>query len=206
MRLPSYSLSVVVASALFLTGCGYSAHPLSDPLKSKADARLAGVWRMRGDKGVMYCHIGVVGEKLPPSVMRAVAIMHEEGKMKGPVEYLLFPTVLGTKTYLNLTGGEEQQINLLQQKGWTDETANSYFFLKYQLEGDKLTVWNINDDAKRQAIESGKVKGEIDPKNKSSRFTDTTENLARFVAEAGDGLFSKTPWLRLERVEGAAKP
>jgi hypothetical protein len=31
-------------------------------------------------------------------------------------------------------------------------------------------------------------------------FTDTTENLAKFVAEAGDGLFSKDA-LRLERVK-----
>lgn len=31
-------------------------------------------------------------------------------------------------------------------------------------------------------------------------FTDTTENLARFIAEAGDSLFAKEP-LRLERVK-----
>jgi hypothetical protein len=38
-------------------------------------------------------------------------------------------------------------------------------------------------------------------KNKPTRFTDTTENVARFVTESGDSLFAKEPE-RLERVGG----
>jgi hypothetical protein len=70
-------------------------------------------------------------------------------------------------------------------------------------EGDALLLWGMDGDAKRQAIEGGKIKGVIEEReHHGSRveFTDTTENVARFVAGAGDGLFSKDV-LRLERVK-----
>ena len=63
--------------------------------------------------------------------------------------------------------------------------------------------WGMDGDAKRQAIEGGKIKGVIEEReHHGSRiaFTDTTEDVARFVAGAGDGLFSKDV-LRLERVK-----
>jgi hypothetical protein len=70
------------------------------------------------------------------------------------------------------------------------------------VEGDTLVVWMMGRDAKEQAITAGKVKGliaqGIDPT--ASRFTDTTENLARFVAAAGDSLFTHEA-LRLEKVK-----
>ena len=56
---------------------------------------------------------------------------------------------------------------------------------------------------KKRAVEAGKIKGVIEKDqdgNPRASFTDTTENLAKFVAEAGDGLFS-TDMLRLERVK-----
>jgi len=66
-----------------------------------------------------------------------------------------------------------------------------------------LTLQWIDGDAKKRAIEAGKIKGAIEKDqdgNTRFHFTDTTENLARFVAESGDTLFSKDA-LRLERVK-----
>jgi len=60
----------------------------------------------------------------------------------------------------------------------------------------------MDGDARKRAIDGGKVKGVV--QENKSKFTDNTENLARFVAEAGDGLFSKEP-IKLERVEMAGK-
>ena len=69
---------------------------------------------------------------------------------------------------------------------------------RHKFDGDKLVVYEIDGEAKRKAIERGKAKGTL--KDNSAKFTDTTENLARFVSEAGDSLWAtKTPG-HLERV------
>jgi hypothetical protein len=62
----------------------------------------------------------------------------------------------------------------------------------------------MDAEAKKQAIKAGKVKGVIEPVKDGSdriRFTDTSENVARFVAGAGDGLFSTKGLARMERVK-----
>jgi hypothetical protein len=77
------------------------------------------------------------------------------------------------------------------------EAVDSYY-IKYQVDGDKLVVWPIDEKAKLQATKDSTIKGVID-KDKPAKFIDATENVARFVIETGDSLFSKEP-LRLERV------
>ena len=191
-----------LVTCLLLVGCDDSKTPLSDPAASKPDERLVGVWRFQGEHGqVTYYHIGHVGEKLPEGVMGVVGVTHREKKMERPFELLLFPTTLDGKTYLNVTGGKEEQIKLIEEKGW--KAVDSYFIFKYKVEGDKLLVWVMDGDAKKGAIESGKIKGVIE-KNKPAKFTDTTENLARFVAQPGDTLFPNQP-IRLGRVKEAGK-
>jgi hypothetical protein len=92
---------------------------------------------------------------------------------------------------------------LLEEKGWTPETVNTYWIYRYQVTGDVLTMQGIDGDAKRRAVKVGKIKGAIG-KDKDGNdwvlFTDTTENLVKFVGEAGDDLFSKNV-VRLERVK-----
>jgi hypothetical protein len=61
----------------------------------------------------------------------------------------------------------------------------------------------MDGDAKKRAIEAGKIQGVVEQDANGATkvyFTDTTENLAKFVAAAGDELYSKDT-LRLERVK-----
>jgi len=197
-------LLFVAAFSLLLTSCFDTKNPLSDPQKSKADDRLAGVWRFRGDGGEMnYYHIGHAGAKLPASVMRVVSVQHlPDGTMQSG-ELLVFPTTIGDKAYLNVTEAKPPQLKLLEETGWIDETFNEYLLLRYQITGDVLTIQLIDQEAKKRAVEAGKIKGMSEKDqdgNTRVHFTDTTENLAKFVAEAGDTLFSKDG-LRLERVK-----
>ena len=200
---------LAVAVCFFASGCDDSKNPLSDPQTSKTDERQVGVWRLRNSDGVGYYHIGQAGGKLPGSVMRVVEVTHSQKKLEYPHEYLVFPTTLGGKTYLSVTEGKEQQVKLLEEKGWKPEVVDSYYILKYQVDGDKLLVWTMDADAKKRAIESGKIKGVIEKKKdqyaSTVKFIDTTENLARFVAEAGNGLFPNEP-LRFEKVDESKKP
>lgn len=190
---------------LLLTSCFDSTVPLSEPDKSEVDERLAGVWRVEGKKGeVNYYHIGRFGDSLPESVMRVVGVTHtKDGKIRSAGELLIFPTTIEGKSFLNVTGGQDQRIKLVAEQGWTPETVATYLIFRYQVTGDSLTVQGIDRAAKQRAIEGGKIKGVIEKRDHGFTkvvFTDTTENLARFVAENSDDLFSKEV-VRLERVK-----
>jgi len=199
------SLTLVAVAFLLFAGCDDSKHPLSDPQKSKPDTRLTGVWRLRGDGGeVTYYHLGTMGDKVPASLMRVVVVTHlKDGGLQRSGEMLLFPTTLGTNTYLNLAEADSQQFELLEKKGWNSHTLGAFLLPKYRVEENTLLVWPVDWDAKKAAIQAGKVKGVVEKRDSGGEkvmFTDTTANLARFVAGAGDSLFAKEP-LRLERVE-----
>jgi hypothetical protein len=204
-RIPG--LLSLAALCLLLTSCFDSKVPLSDPGDSKPDQRLADVWRLRNDDGsVTYYHIGHPGDSLPQSVMRVIGIQHTtDGEIKLEGQLLIFPTTIGEKAYLNVADGEDKQIKLVEEKGWTPETVSSYWIFMYEITGDTLKIWTMDREAKETAIKSGKVKGKIEEDKEKFAvttviFTDTTENLAKFVAEAGDDLFSKDA-VRLERVK-----
>jgi len=195
-----------VAACLCASGCDDSKNPLSDPQTAKPDERLIGVWRGPDGDGDVYYHIGHAGEKFPASVMRIVEIRHDKGNMEPPEEYLAFPTAIKGKTYLNLVhGGDTNMVKRLDEKGWKAVDVDCYTFLKYELDGDTLVMWIIGEQAKQESIEGGKINGVTKP-NEISKFTDTTDNLAHFVAEAGDSLWNTEEPCRLERLDLGQKP
>ena len=201
---PLFLLSVVVC--LCASGCDDSKNPLSDPKTSKADERLLGVWRGPNGDGEVYYHVGHAGENFPNNVMRIMEITHTNGEVEVPEEYLAFPTVIGDKTYLNLVhDGNEKLVKRFDKKGWKAADVDCYTFFKYKFDGDKLVMWIIDEQAKQNGIKAGKVKGVAEP-NKIAKFTDTTENVARFVAEAGDSLWDTQEPSRLERVSVGKRP
>jgi hypothetical protein len=198
----------VAAACLLGTSCD-SKNPLSDPGQSKPDPRLAGLWRSKDpDGGVEYYHVGGAGDKLPESVMQVVLVTHDKnGQLKDPGVMLMFPTVLGNTAFLNVgidwsTNVRNSAVDGLKQEGWKPGVLEIYSIFKYRIEGDTLLLWLMAEDAKEQAIRSGKIKGDVPEKGKigPSRFTDTMENVARFFTAAGESLFEKEP-KRLERVK-----
>ena len=195
----------VAALCLLFTSCVDSKVPLSDPNMSKPDERLAGVWRKWDDVGGgPYYHFARAGDKLPASVMRMASNSHKSDvTTEQSVPLLLFPTTIGDKTYLNVADGREPQTKLVEEKGWTPDTVTAYLIVRYQVTGDVLTMQGIDGDAKKRAIQAGKIKGAIARDSSGAIrvfFTDTTENLAKFITAAGDDLFSKDV-LKLERAK-----
>ncbi|MCS7305753.1 MAG: hypothetical protein NZ602_11690 [Thermoguttaceae bacterium] len=189
----------MVAGSIFLVGCVDSIKPLVDPQKAKPDKQLVGLWRqVRPDGEVSFYHIGQPGDEWPEGVFRVVVLTHREGRLEPPAEILLFPTQVAGRSYLNIAELKPGLLELIKEKGW--EAVQGYFIWRYQIEGDRLTVWAMDNNAKRRAIETGKLKGEITSGQfQVAKFTDTPENLARFLSEAGDSLFSNEP-VRLERL------
>ena len=195
-----------VAVCLLVSGCDDSKNPLSDPKTSQADERLVGVWRGPNGDDDEYYFVGHAGEKFPDNVLRLVVINRGDRKVKTPEEYLVFPAAIGDKTYLNVIhDGNNNLVKRLDEKGWKAVDVDCYTFLKYKIDGDKLVMWIIDEGAKDRAIKDGKVKGVVEP-FEISKFTDTTDNLARFVAKAGDSLWNTQEPCRLERVNVGKKP
>jgi hypothetical protein len=195
----------MAATCLLFTSCFDSKVPLSDPGKSKADERLTGNWQLRNDDGSVNSYrFALAGGKLPASVMRVTGSSRKpDGTTEQFDPLLLFPTTIGKKTYLNVTDGTEPKVKLVEEKGWTAETVNTYLIYRYQVTGDTLTVQWMDGDAKKRAVEAGKIKGKIEKDqdgNDRVHFTDTTENLTKFITAAGDDLFAKDV-LKLERVK-----
>lgn len=193
---------LLVAMCLFVVGCDDSKVPLSDAKTSKPDDRLIGVWR----DADTYYYIGRAGEKFPKSVLRIIGVELSGGKLEAPEEYLAFPTVLGNKTYLNLIEDTGQTVSKqVDKKGWDKIEIDKYSFFKYQFDGDKLMAWMVDDTVKKKMIRSGKIKGETSS-DAPAYFTDTMENVARLVAEAGDDLLDLKEVATLERVVVPQKP
>lgn len=192
-------VGMVVAGSVFLAGCVDSAKPLVDPQKTKPDKRLVGLWRHVGEDGqVSFYHIGQAGQEWPEGVFRVVGVSHQGGKLEPPVEMLLFPAQVGSTSYLNIAEVKPDLVEKIKQQGW--EAVQGYFIWRYQIDGERMSIWPMDNEAKRQAIESGNLKGEISTgKFRFAKFTDTPEKLIRFLNEAGEKLFSKEA-VRLERL------
>lgn len=196
------SLGVLLIACVLAAGCEDSTNPLSEPAASKADKQLIGVWRHKDDEGTTYYHVGTLGGNAPDSVLRVVTVvLDKNGELEEPDQAIAFPTTIAGVNYLNVASAKPEQLAQIREKGWQAGLLDSYFILKYRVEDGALLAWHIDYDAKKEAIEAGKIKGEIKQADDGGvrRFTDTSQNLAKFVASAPKGLFSETP-LRFERV------
>jgi hypothetical protein len=197
----SILLGVSLFACLLITGCDESTAPLSDASKATPDERLIGLWQHRHKDCVTYYHVWRLGGKTPEGVMRVMVVGHpNNGAFRVPHQFLAFRSDVGGHSFLNCAFVTEEQLDSIRKEGWKAEVLECYIFLKYRVEDDTLLLWMMDHKAKKKAIQDGKIKsrrcgvGII-------RFTDTTENLAQFVAAAGDELYDDQPIVRMERVQ-----
>jgi hypothetical protein len=186
------------ALALCLASCVESTNPLSDPDKATQDAKLHGVWARSDASG--GTHIVVIGRadevnrtdtNVPAGIMRyAYSMIDADANVRRPSSEGLFVTTLGKESYANIF--DIASLDLSGDSPWDKNRIRQYRLIKYRANGNKLEVWNGAIEAMAKAIESGKVRGDVehednDPSKpvKAARFTDTTANLARYLAGGG---------------------
>src|SRR3972149_2295873 len=186
-KLQKAMLLILGLFCLVLTSCVDSDNPLSDPKQAAVDPGLVGVWRIQGKDGeVVYYHVGQAGEKFPAGMMRVKIITHNKnGELPRPDndDKLVLITALGNNRYINVTSLDADKIKTMKDSPWEPSLADGYFIYKYEILGDNLTIAGMVPEQKEEAIKTGKIKGTIE--GNKIRITDTTENLARFVAAAG---------------------
>lgn len=198
-------LLIVGAISLLLTSCTYvdSKHPVSDLHQAKPDSRLIGLWRPQ-DGQASYFHVGRAGGKLPRSALRVIIIDRTLDKELRQSELIAFPATLNNKTVVSIAECDPSQLKTMVENGWSDDSLSAYWILQYEIADDVLTLQFTNTETWKQAVETGKIKGSIEKDDGGMtrvRCTDTTENLAKFAAEAGDDLFESKREMRLKRVE-----
>ncbi|MGD0654232.1 MAG: hypothetical protein ABSA16_07815 [Thermoguttaceae bacterium] len=186
-RFPKSLALILGVLCLAFTSCVDSDNPLSDPKQSAVDPGLLGVWRARDKDGeVTYYHVGKAGDKFPAGMLRVKIIKHDKnGELERPDndDILAFTAILGKNRYVNVTSLDADKIKTMGDAKWEPKMAEGYFIYKYEITGDKLAIACIDPEQKEAAVKAGKIKGTGEGDNR--RFTDTTENLARFLA-SGD--------------------
>ena len=191
-RFPKSLVLILGLLCLVFTSCVDSDNPLSDPKQATVDPELVGVWREREKGGdVVYYHVGKAGDRFPVGMLREKTITHDKnGELVRPDngDTLVFTTVLGKNHYVNITGLDADKIKTMGDAKWEPTMADGYFIYKYEITGDKLAIAGMDHEQKEAAIKAGKIKGTGEGDN--LRFTDTTENLVRFLASPdADKLF-----------------
>ncbi len=208
MKIPH--LLILATACLLLTGCfPESIYPLSTPATSAIDPRFEGVYQeVRKDKdakdgsGFWHFHYRgasdtAKGVRRSTTQLEIVGLSHDP---KGGLEvgrYKALATKIAGHDYLSFVG--------LPPDG-AKKSPLTYSFARYEVtwRGD-LRIWLANESAFVAAVKAGKLRGKVT----SSKFgdsvtlTDTTANLAAFIA-AGDAsqLFETEP-MSFRRLSGA---
>ena len=179
-----------------LASCVESEHPLSDPMTSKQDPRLYGVWRKaKEDDTVEYVHIGREAyEPLDPNrgqpepgLMRYWTV-----KQSDKTHHVENPT--GTRFFCTKIAGQDFA-SWVAEPNPAQHKPRTFFLLKYHVDENQLFVWLQDPEATARAIEAGKLKGVVKRKQRKAtteaaqfdelRITDSTEELIRFLADGG---------------------
>jgi hypothetical protein len=187
---------------LAMTSCIDSENPLSEPEKAAPAKELSGVWRERQDEGSRYYHVGLAGEKFPPGMLRMIMVDHrKDGALEAnPDTFFLFATALGERHFVNVSALEPEQLREVEKTGWKPDTFKGYWIYEYQIQGNKIRLTRMNDEAKRALIESKKLKGAVNSDGAS--FKESTEKLAKIIASPDAAkLFQAADREELERVE-----
>jgi hypothetical protein len=194
-------LCTLALLCLTLTSCVDSESAMSEPEKAKLDEGLLGVWRAkREDDSTEYYHVAAAGGNFPQSVFRIIAVLHtNKGTLAPPIEVYAFPTTLGKNHYLNVALVTSENAKRMDREGWSRDLVKGYFILKYELNGDAITVAAMDKQAKKDAIESGEIMGRT---GESPLFTDVSPKIVQLLmnVEQNDKLYGKTA-RTLERVK-----
>jgi hypothetical protein len=190
---------VLLLPLVFTAGCVIrTTQPLSDPVTAEADESLYGHWiavRREPDGTTHEAHLfigkhAVKGE--PESIMEFAGVGWSRDKLQvmgaGRIAYFTV-TRIGKTGYLNVfeVKGECDRPDLSGQgsyKRWTSNEKRLCTILRYQCDGRRLIVWNVNEKANTlERLTSEKQLDVVDG-------IVTIESLVRYLRKnGGDTLF-----------------
>ena len=161
-----------------------SRRPLSDPQKATIDNRPVGTWRATLDGKQYYLHAGT-GNIVGKSDWMELVLVHPGEKPSFYVHHKIgFVSVIGEQNYFNVAN---LSVLMTQLRGSKPEelaaAVERYDILKYEVNGDTMTIWAADQKFVKTAIEAGKIKGN------GATIDDSTENLIRFIESSPPALW-----------------
>ncbi|HEX8000691.1 MAG TPA: hypothetical protein VF528_20085 [Pyrinomonadaceae bacterium] len=183
----------VVSLALFASGCfNKSGVPLSSPEAAQPDKSLAGAWYGVVEGRDVYLHVIPYPDMEPEKKawMRLVHVIHPKngaaasGRGEEAIILNMFPTVAGGRKFMNILFRKPEQT-----EGAACEIEEYYWFWKYEVSRDGvLTVWELDDETIRLALENEKLKGRY--RKVSIYLEDSSEHiLAYLLSDEGQKAF-----------------
>lgn len=180
-----FTLSFIALASLQLLGFALlakadygveSRRPLSDPQKAKIEDRAVGTWRATINTNQYYLHAGT-GNIVGKSDWMELVLVHPGEKPSFYVHHKIgFVSVIGGQNYFNVANLSVLPTQLRGSKPAELAAAvERYDILKYEVNGDTMTVWAADQKVVKAAIEAGKIKGT------GATIEDSTENLTRFI-------------------------
>ncbi len=182
----------VICLTLFAGGCfNKSKVPLSKPEAAQPDMSLAGAWYGVIEGRDVYLHAIPILEPQSETKawMRLVHVVHPKSGAaakdgEDAIILNMFPTVARGRKFMNVLFRKPQQL-----EGGKYEVEEYYWFWKYDISKDGvLTVWELDDEAMRLALENEKLKGRY--RKVSVYLEDSSENiLAYLLSDEGEKAF-----------------
>jgi hypothetical protein len=192
------TLFACLAAGLTLTSCiPESEHPLSRLEDAAQDESLIGLWVQEEPNEVHYVHIGAEVEKAvrresdapEPGLMRLWFVTHRKENGKARIE-----TPFAMRFFVSKLGDDHYVNGVLPLEDWRPQEGPSaptkFLFMKYKLDGDRLSVWFMDFQATAAVIEAGGLGGTVTREGKelkSAELTASTEQLATFLKNGGAG-------------------
>ena len=173
MKYITHCFICVLISYIF--GCiPVSREPLSPALDAKHDKRLTGTWvgHAAGEDDVFWVHF-VEAE----NSMTDIVLVASERKGADVMFFKMFPTMTGGSCFMNIKTDEKDRPDSTKVMG-----GNDYIIARYDISGDVLKIWLINDKIKG-AIERGELKGTVEKQTWSDNITmtDTAQNIVNYL-------------------------
>jgi hypothetical protein len=189
MNKKTFCILSVICLTVFLNGCfNKSRLPLSRPENSQPDSSLTGAWYGVIDGKDAYLHVIPNGSPDAKAWMDLVHVVHpkrgEKGKGEDALLLHMFQTVAAGKKFMNVLFRRPRD-----SAGGLCEVEEYYWFWKYEVSREGvLTVWELDDEVLRLALEDEKLKGRYRKVN--IYLEDSSENiLAYLLSSEGEKAF-----------------
>ncbi len=150
-------------------------NPLSDFQAAKRDARLSGVWvgRVGDDDSALITFVPRDGARFD-----VVLVGNDHDKGAFVLTFEGFPSLIGGKSYFNLRAK-----SFSGDYAEKSSVAERWIFARYEFAKDgALTIWNMDDEPVKVAINAGKLDGKAG--SGEVEITASSAKLAAYVTTA----------------------
>lgn len=174
-------LLVCMMISCFFSGCiPTSKHPLSSHLTAYHDKRLTGTWIGRSEGTASEDESFWVHFVEAEGGLTDIVLISFEKKGADVMFFKMFPTTMVNACFMNIkTDDTNSKMIPDPSKGIG---AEGFYIAKYEISGDILKVWLINNKIK-DAIISTELKGTIEKDMWSDNIilTDTAQKIAEYI-------------------------